>query len=207
MRRSDSFRFGGGLPPSLTEKEKKPGAMSDSDDLSTTASSGSETDSSEEAENLRANSDAYNAATSNGLDSTTASAREEFKRLTRETDEKNKALQRDRSTHSDLGRASPLSSDSASSDSDGAAGAARRSESKNQDSGSVSGSESSGESPKAGGAGGKGGSRMVSGQHHDEEMDLEMRWVSVEGHATFCELCFSLLQIVCVTYPSRVGCD
>jgi len=131
---------------------------SSEDDLSTT--SGSVTDSDEESAG----------PSDKGLDSTRASAREEFQRMTRETDAKNAALQRD-------GGSSDSESSSTADSDDGAPPQKGRSESKAADSsGSDSETESSvsvgAASPSASGSGG----RVVQGQHHDEE--LEMRCVT-----------------------------
>jgi hypothetical protein len=151
------------------------------DEFSTTDSgSGSETDSGAEADNLRANADAY-AEAKEGLDSTGASARETFKRMTQETDKKNAALARDRSTHS---------IDVASSSDDDSREGGRAAESKLGDGGgggrgggggggggSSSGSGSDSDSMSAASSPKQGGDNVktVTGQHHDEEMELEMR--------------------------------
>jgi len=131
-------------------------------DLSTTTGSGTESESTEEVNESKQDS--------KNLDGTSASAREEFKRLTEETDKKNARLQRDHSTHSFAEKVSESKNDTNTES---------ETESTASDSESDSDNSAVALSPKHSHgkglthAGGK--SRLVTGQHHDEE--LEMRYV------------------------------
>lgn len=140
--------------------------MSDSE-LSTTTG-GSDTES---------GSESTEPESKQNLESTAASAREEFKKLTEATDKKNAALTRDLSTHSfdsreaeqqeGEGKSGVNAKPTVDSDDDSDSGSTD-----SESTSSVVSPKPPRDSPSGGSRNGNEEGTVVTGQHHDEELDM-----------------------------------